>query len=251
MASNLAGLAVLLLAGTAPAQQSSTMTPYPAWNPPTVPVPVSTQPRMLPDSLGSRPLPPAAVKEPPVPASPFQRTALLQAGPGAYAPDSTSQAPPISLEPPGRERLIMLHSEAEIFDRWRQEARLRNERIAFPEEPILSRDPYLGRAWPERALLVEPNYVNYGRLLFEEKNSERYGWDLGLFGSVVSMGAFYKDVLLLPYHRFADPLRRFDSNAGYCLPGDPVPYMLYPEGFTITGAAAEAGALLAGLAIFP
>ncbi len=126
-----------------------------------------------------------------------------------------------------------------------------DERLVFPEEPVLTKDAYLGRNWPERSLFVEPNYVNYGRLLFEEKNSERYGWDLGLLSPVVSTGYFLKDLALLPYHRFTDPCRRFDSNAGYCLPGDPVPYKLYPEGLSVTGGLAEAAVIVTLLAVFP
>jgi hypothetical protein len=35
------------------------------------------------------------------------------------------------------------------------------------------------------------------------------------------------------------------------LPGDPVPLLLYPEGFSITGLAGMAGTYMAGPFIFP
>jgi hypothetical protein len=56
---------------------------------------------------------------------------------------------------------------------------------------------------------------------------------------------------LYPYHQFTDPCRMFDSSAGYCLPGDPVPYKLYPEGLSVTGALGEAAVIVTLLAIFP
>ena len=98
---------------------------------------------------------------------------------------------------------------------------------------------------------VEPNYVCYGRLLFEAKNFDRYGWDLGLVTPVVSAGMFYFDVATLPYHLFTDPCRHCECSAGYCLPGDPVPYLIYPPHWSLTGAMFEAGTIVALYAIFP
>jgi hypothetical protein len=188
-----------------------------------------------------------AAPQPTIPQPPIQR-AVLQQPPPAY--DQTP-ALVIPLVPPGMERLHQLKSEAGLFESWRIEAKQKGEPITFPEAPVLSREPYRGRAWPEQRLTAEPYYVNYERLFFEELNAERYGWDLGYFGTVVSSAYFFKDVVLFPYHAFTDPCRRFDSSAGYCLPGDPVPYRLYPEGLSLTGAVAEAGAIVAVLAIFP
>src|SRR5262245_30546865 len=56
----------------------------------------------------------------------------------------------VSLEPPGRETLFRLESQAAFFERLRQEAlnRVPPERIEFPPEPVLSKDVYLGRSWP-------------------------------------------------------------------------------------------------------
>jgi len=230
MGSSLACLMSFLLTGAVFGQQPLSGSGNPNWNPQPVPAPVFA----------------------PLPAPP--RTAIQ---PAFYQPPrpvvEEQQIPNLYLEIPGPGRLQKLDSEAQLQERMRQEALQRTppERITFPDEPILSREAYLGRAWPQRTLYVEPNYVDYGRLLFEEKNSERYGWDLGAFGTLVSTGFFMKDVILFPYHRLTDPFRRYDSNAGYCLPGDPVPYMLYPPGLSVTGAVGEVGSILAILAIFP
>jgi len=187
---------------------------------------------------------------------PAQRAAYQ---PPAGAPGGNTdevQGYQIQLEPPGLERLQMsLQSEENLKERIRQENRQRvpMERVIFPEEPILSREVYYGRGpiWPERQEVVIPNFLCYKRLLFEEKNSERYGWDLGILQPLISAGAFYADVVTLPYHLATDPCRCYECNAGYCLPGDPVPYLLYPPDLSVTGTVAEAATILALVAIFP
>lgn len=169
------------------------------------------------------------------------------------APGEDSAELQIQLTPPGLQRVSRLESQAALFERMRQEARERPapERIEFPPEPDLSREPFQIRRFPRMHELVEPNYVCYGRLFFEERNSERYGWDLGILQPVVSTAAFYWDFVWLPYHIFSDPCRKYDCNAGYCLPGDPVPYLLYPPGCSLTGLFAEAAVIGGLIAMFP
>ena len=99
--------------------------------------------------------------------------------------------------------------------------------------------------------LTEPANVCYGRLYFEQTNFERYGWDLGYVQPALSYALFFWDAFLLPAHMFNDPCRKNDCSRGYCLPGDPVPYLLYPPQITLTGMLAEAGAIVAVCAIFP
>ena len=235
----------LLLAGTASAQQPV----YTGWNQTPTPVPV-TVPQQLPASIDAKPLPRTVPTTPTVPSQNIQRTQLAQA-PLGYVPQSTPNQS-LSLDPPGFDRVHVIKSEADMFQTWKQIAKdTTGERLVFPEPPILTREPFLGRSWPQTACLTEPHYVEYGRLMFEEVNAERYGWDLGMFGVVVSSAYFAKDFALLPYHRFTDPCRWLDSGAGLCLPGDPVPYRLYPEGLSLTGAVAEVAAVSAILAIFP
>jgi hypothetical protein len=154
---------------------------------------------------------------------------------------------------PGPERLFRVDSEEILFKRMQQEARERRppDRFVFPEEPVLSTTPYLGREWPQQTLYVEPHYLCHGRLYFEEPNSERFGWDLGPFSPVYSTLAFAKDFVLLPMHMFTDPCRHFDCSAGKCLPGDPVPFLCYPPEWSVTGTMAELTVIAALIAIFP
>ena len=125
------------------------------------------------------------------------------------------------------------------------------EKIAFPDEPVVSRDEYPGRHWPPQTEEAEPNYVCYGRLLFEDKNTERYGWDFGILQPVVAASKFYADIVTLPYHLATAPCRCQECSAGLCLPGDPMPYLCYPTELSATGALAEVGAIAGILAIFP
>lgn len=173
--------------------------------------------------------------------------------PGGYRPPDPGEGTgyTIQLEPPGPERLFRLESEAALNERMRQEARDRRERITFPEEPVLSRDRYTGRAWPKQQTFAEPNYVCYRRLYFEQKNEERFGWDLGIVQPIVSTAQFFGDFVTLPYKFGTDPCRCYECSAGQCLPGQPTPYLLYPPQPSITGVVAEVAIVGALFAIFP
>lgn len=186
------------------------------------------------------------------PALVIQRVAMQ---PPARADDRTDEglSAVIQLEPPGPERIFRLESEAALDMRIIQEGRDKRppERVAFPDEPFVSRETYAGRHWPPSFELAEPNYLCYKRLLFEQINAERYGYDLGVLHPFLSAGIFFFDVAALPYHLGTAPCRCYDCNAGLCLPGDPVPFMLYPPELSLTGAIAEAGTIVALIAIFP
>src|SRR5262249_31157826 len=119
--------------------------------------------------------------------------------PPASARDDPPTAFRIPFELPGPERLFRLDSEEAFFQRVRQEARERKpEELVFPEEPVLSKDPYYGRDWPCMKMVVEPHYVCHGRLYFEDLNAERYGWDVGLIQPFLSGALFFKDVAFFP-----------------------------------------------------
>ena len=159
----------------------------------------------------------------------------------------------VRLELPGPDELFRLDSESTLFERMKQEAREKTppERITFPEEPVLSRQPYYGRAWPLSKMFVEPHYLCHKRLLFEQINAERYGWDYGIFSPYISAAVFFKDWLMVPYHLGVQPCRCYECNAGYCLPGDAVPLLLYPPDLSVTGALAEGAAVASLIVLFP
>lgn len=170
---------------------------------------------------------------------------LPPAAVGAPEPSQREIAETLSFDLPGPEKLFRLRSDAALREQIRQEARSRNVKgkIEFPEDLVLTDDVYQGRMWPRLVEVVEPYYVCYRRTYFDQINFERYGWDFGIVQPVVCAGKFYWDVFWLPYHVGTEPLRHFECNRGYCLPGDPVPFALYPPQFSATGAALQVGAV--------
>jgi len=127
----------------------------------------------------------------------------------------------------------------------------------FPPLPVIVAPgtPYVAKTptYPNRQAVYEPGFVIHRRLHFEERNAERYGWDLGFIQPVVSTLYFYRDVMLWPQSLATSLVTgAYDTNAGKCLPGSAVPYNLYPVGLTLTGSAFE-GAVVTGLlfTVFP
>jgi hypothetical protein len=160
---------------------------------------------------------------------------------------------PVKTDVPSAMELFRLQSEKSLFEAIRQETRDRDatSALVFPDEPSLPKEVYLGRRWPQSRELVEPSYVCHARLYFEEKNSDRYGWDLGILQPLVSTAAFYRDVVLFPYHWGTRPCQRYDCSTGKCLPGDPVPYLCYPEEVSLTGLAVEGAVVTTLFFVFP
>ena len=163
----------------------------------------------------------------------------------------------IQLDPPGSERLFRLESEDSLRERMGQEKKSVDqlERLVFPSDVVLSTKKYdyqwRNNNWARHDRKVEPYYLTYDRLFFHEINSERYGWDLGAVQPFVSTLTFFFDFVTLPYHMATHPFRRYDSSSGYCLPGDPVPYMWYPPNVSVTGTVSELLTIALLIAVFP
>lgn len=191
----------------------------------------------------------------PVSFPPIQRTVMQQPAVGLRTPGEESQDHPIQLDPPGPEQLFgKLQSEPQLQEQIRQEAKERKppERVEFPSDyKPLTLTAFQTRVFPPMSEVVEPYYVCHRRLLFEQINFERYGWDLAFITPAVSLATFWYDLALLPYHTWTDPCRKFECNAGLCLPGDPVPFIFYPPECSVPGTIAEMGTIVALFAIFP
>lgn len=133
----------------------------------------------------------------------------------------------IRVDVPGPETLFRLESEAEMRRRMRQENK--GQKLEFPDTRIiLSKTPFMERNWDPQEEVVEPYYTAYRRLYFEQINAERYGWDFGYLHPLIALGTFYFDFATLPFQLIAEPCRCYEYNSGYCLPGSPVPLLLYP-----------------------
>ncbi len=250
MSLELAAAGLLLLAGgLAHAQQGSSLPPLPppvpVWQPPAavkpVPAPVVKKLTFHKDATPTgTPAELRLTQYAPTPRTPF--------GPGSDQSDYLVQ-----LLPPSFERLIRIQSEASLDEQIRQEARekIPPERAIFPEEKPVTGTRFAEHVFVPQVALAEPYYVNYKRLYFQDLNSERYGWELGFAQVFLSPALFFADLALVPYRFASRPFDCVESSAGYCLPGDPVPYLIYPPHLSVTGALGEAAAVLAVIAIFP
>jgi hypothetical protein len=139
-----------------------------------------------------------------------------------------------------------LKSESQWKESIRQEAKRLGptRKVIFPETYPLTAEKYKRRSWEPSGTQVTPGYVVHDRLLFEQPNFERYGWNLGPLGPPVEMGTYFLDLALAPYRMFSRPMDQIDGSAGKYLPGDNVPLQIYPESFSLTGAAGFTGAYL-------
>jgi hypothetical protein len=160
-------------------------------------------------------------------------------------------------ETPDPQRVFRLESEATLLERMAEEARRGINplgppyKFVYPSYPPVPPPAFLARNWESLVEIVEPAYLCYGRLYFEQINAERYGWDLGPLHPLISAGIFYFDLGTLPYHAATEPLRRYECNTGYALPGDPMPLLLYRPEWSLSGALAEAAAIGLMFVIFP
>ncbi|HET6576084.1 MAG TPA: hypothetical protein VFG68_20955, partial [Fimbriiglobus sp.] len=230
-----------------------------------------------PPALPPVPAPPASQPAVPGRVILFRKPADSAQPPGKIEPltkprekSDEPTTPPTSTPPGGRTRrevarlegdeqlLRRLVEELKSEERERERERLKSEPTSRPREappasyfevPPLETivpvgTPYVSKpvreGYPAMRSLLEPDYVVHRRLYFEEKNSERYGWDLGITQPIVSALYFYKDVLLWPAKLASNPLERYDTSAGKCLPGSPVPYYLYPPEVDLFGATVGA-----------
>jgi hypothetical protein len=178
--------------------------------------------------------PPSAVPMPlPEPAEPTTVTALAQrpnVPPQPLGPEAYEEAPSafaMLAELPGPNRLFRLESESSLRERLRQEAGPGNPlRQEFPvETPVRPTTPPPARD-QIHVCMVEPGFVAYRPLLFQDVNTERYGWEIGNLQPILSAGQFFIDASLLGLKLIGEVRCPLETSAGRCLPGDPVPYRL-------------------------
>jgi len=199
-------------------------------------------------------------KEPEPPPAPVLPKPAPSGGPSSPIKEiipSIDDTIPFGLADGGPNEVVRLESEANfrrrLTQRNRQKSDSGTDRTTFPDEPVVSTKTvkHVERALPGHMLLVEPAYVCHGPLWFEERNAERYGWDLGIIQPPIQAGIFFADVLTLPYHIGANLTRGPECSAGQCLPGDPVPYLLYPPQLSFSGGVLQAAAVVGACAAFP
>lgn len=184
-----------------------------------------------------------------------------------FIPTPPPQTPPatqpqrrdtlINLDPPTHDELFQLRGERGLYNLIVQDYRkLENRPDVTPNFPptgqlVAAGVKYEPRQMPPSQITVVPAYLCHQPLYFEEKNSERHGWEMGIWQPFISAGTFYKDLAFLPYKMGLDNPFSCVTNVGKCLPGDCVPYILYVTPFTWKGAALEAGTIIGGGALWP
>ena len=227
---------MLLLGGVASAQPTTHPKPLPAqWSAPPGPIPLLSSGLTAGEGGG------------------VQQTGM-QKSVSSPPEDTTAGQYAEILVLPGPDRVFgVLESEESFKLRMINKAKAtkQGQPLEFPATPVLSKGRFAGRTWPESHTTVEADYVCHKRLYFEQKNFERYGWDLGPVTPLVSAGTFFTDVAFYPYNWGTDLFRNYECSAGYCKPGDPVPLLLYPVELSATGFLAEAAAVGGLIAIFP
>lgn len=185
---------------------------------------------------------------------------LMFLGGAAQAQEALPQPvrlPEQYLAPPDPQRVFRLESESTLLERMARDAPLGNNPLGLRYEFVAPTYPpapppgYVARPWEPQAEVIEPAYLCYRRLYFEQINAERYGWSLGPLHPLISAGIFCFDLATLPYHAATDPLRRYECNPGYALPGDLMPLLLYRPDLNVPGVVAEAAAIGLMFVIFP
>src|SRR5439155_17432134 len=105
--------------------------------------------------------------------------------------------------------------------------------------------------FPKMVELVEPSYVCHGRLLWEQPNFERLGYNFGVLQPALCLGVFYYDTALLPYHVWSDWRCTMDCTYGRCMPGDQAPLLVPRERFSVTGLVGQSATLIGIGFLFP
>ena len=154
----------------------------------------------------------------------------------------------IRLEPPGRERLFgSRDTERELEERMRQERqgpRRAAIPISLPGEAGADDRAVPGaavradrRAWPSRATSSTAGCTSRRRT----RSATGGTWGRSSRSSRPCTSS--RTSLCLPHNFASYPCRRFDTNAGQCLPGDPVPYLCYPPEMTWSGCSPKRGVI--------
>jgi hypothetical protein len=233
-----------------------------------LPVPDAAPTRMLPPPVPAPSLPPAPIFAAQPDVQPPQPKADLAPRTAQKQDPKTIPVDPKLIRLPPRDKIFgVAYNDPELERAIMDEVRTEQKRLGnynaamekdlvFPPLAVVnpSGAPYQPKSltYEPRKLLIEPGYVVHRRLHFEQMNAERGGWDLGPLSTVVSVGQFYRGVLLWPAKLASGCTSGFwDTNAGKCLPGSPTPYYLYPPNLTVTGGFAEAGILTGFSFLFP
>ncbi|MBM4004010.1 MAG: hypothetical protein FJ295_12115 [Planctomycetes bacterium] len=122
----------------------------------------------------------------------------------------------------------------------------------LPTECTLGGEPLLARNWNPSTMTWKASALCHKPLYFEETQLERYGHTTGpLSQPILSSAHFFTNIAVLPYKMGINPLNECQYALGYYRPGSCAPWLLPPIPISVRGALAEAGTVIAGVAVLP
>jgi len=122
----------------------------------------------------------------------------------------------------------------------------------IPAECTLNTDLQYSRNWVPLTMTWKASALCHKPLYFEQIQLERYGHTSGPWSQpFLSGGHFILNIAALPYKMGINPMNECQYALGYYRPGSCAPWLLSPIPLSLQGAAAEAGAIFGGGALFP
>jgi hypothetical protein len=226
-----------------PAARQTAPTPPPMPAPMTAPIAVPVQSPVLMQAPAPMATPAPVPMQSPAP-MPTQTPMATPASQPYPSPSTILRTTSL----PNQEDLFRFDNDLALNARILKE--LDKKKETFPPVPpmVPAGTPFVPKTatYPPVQVLYDSSYVIHRRLYFEEKNSERAGWDAGPAQSVFSSAYFFRDCLLWPSRLTSHMHERYDGSAGKCRPGDATPYYYYPHGVSWFGAAVG-GAFYSGI----
>jgi hypothetical protein len=170
---------------------------------------------------------------------------------GAFPAKEEAKETTIRTDLPGSQRLFIRESEEQFWNRYRIELEKQGLTLYLPQDQLALKEQFRRRSFEPIGKEIEPCYVCHRRLLFEQPNFERTGWNLSILTPAINLGVFWYDAALMPYHMFENLHIPGETSAGKCLPGDQAPLLRYRERWSTSGFLAQAGFVTGALFLFP
>jgi len=122
----------------------------------------------------------------------------------------------------------------------------------IPAECTLNTDLEYNRNWVPLTMTWKASALCHKPLYFEQIQLERYGHTAGPWTQpFLSGGHFILNIAALPYKMGMNPMNECQYSLGYYRPGSCAPWLISPIPLSLRGAAAEAGVIFGGGALFP
>ena len=122
----------------------------------------------------------------------------------------------------------------------------------IPTECTLNTDLEYNRNWVPLTMTWKASALCHKPLYFEQIQLERYGHTAGPWTQpFLSGGHFILNIAALPYKMGMNPMNECQYSLGYYRPGSCAPWLISPVPLSLRGAAAEAGVIFGGGALFP